>query len=65
FLFQIHWKEKQQGDHRPCRSPGGTTETTNNINGGNHISTMHFKKDISWSYIKMLLLSNPYILYYQ
>lgn len=24
-----------------------TTETTNNINGGNHISTMNFKKDIS------------------
>ncbi|HFF8588657.1 TPA: hypothetical protein ACGEYN_005760 [Raoultella ornithinolytica] len=63
--FSNTLEEKQQGDHQSLPLSWRNTRTTNNINGGNHISTMNFKKDISWSYIKMLLLSNPYILYYQ
>ncbi|WP_204371434.1 hypothetical protein, partial [Klebsiella pneumoniae] len=62
-FFKFTERKSSKGITIPCRFPGGT-ETINNINGGNHISTMNFKKDISWSYIKMLLLSNPYILSY-
>ena len=64
-FFKSTERRSSKGITSPCRFPGGTTETTNNINGGNHISTMNFKKDILGSYIKMLLLCNPYILSYQ